>query len=110
MHNDAQAYLLRLWPQRSKTETNWRFSLQAVPDGERIGFADLVELLIYLEALTPLRPMPAPKKRRLKMTPQQITLVKETFALVEPIADDAAQLFYGRLFTIAPPPPPPPAT
>lgn len=30
----------------------------------------------------------------------QITLVQKTFAMVEPIADVAAQLFYGRLFDI----------
>ncbi|WP_437126267.1 globin domain-containing protein [Pelagibius litoralis] len=32
----------------------------------------------------------------------EIKLVQETFALVEPIADDAAALFYGRLFEIDP--------
>lgn len=37
------------------------------------------------------------------MTPQQIELVKESFAKVAPIADQAAALFYGRLFEIAPP-------
>jgi nitric oxide dioxygenase len=36
------------------------------------------------------------------MTPQQITLVQGSFAKVAPIADDAATLFYGRLFEIAP--------
>lgn len=36
------------------------------------------------------------------MTPQDIVLVKSTFALVRPIADKAAELFYGRLFEIAP--------
>jgi len=36
------------------------------------------------------------------MTPTQITLVQDSFALVEPIADQAATLFYGRLFDIAP--------
>ena len=33
---------------------------------------------------------------------EQISLVQETFALVEPIADDAAILFYDRLFTLDP--------
>jgi hemoglobin-like flavoprotein len=32
------------------------------------------------------------------MTPQQKTLVKESFAKVEPIADQAAALFYQNLF------------
>jgi nitric oxide dioxygenase len=36
------------------------------------------------------------------MTPEQITLVQDSFAKVEPIADKAAELFYGRLFEIAP--------
>jgi nitric oxide dioxygenase len=36
------------------------------------------------------------------MTPEQITLVKESFAKVAPIAPQAAALFYGRLFEIAP--------
>jgi hemoglobin-like flavoprotein len=36
------------------------------------------------------------------MTPSDIALVKSTFAQVRPIADQAAQLFYGRLFEIAP--------
>ncbi len=36
------------------------------------------------------------------MTPEQVTLVKESFAKVAPIAPQAAELFYGRLFDIAP--------
>ncbi len=36
------------------------------------------------------------------MTPERIALVRESFAKVRPIADDAAALFYGRLFQIAP--------
>jgi len=32
------------------------------------------------------------------MTPQQITLVRSSFALVRPIADQAAALFYDKLF------------
>lgn len=36
------------------------------------------------------------------MTPEQITLVKDSFAKVAPIARQAAGLFYGRLFEIAP--------
>ena len=36
------------------------------------------------------------------MTPEQITLVQDSFRKVEPIADKAAELFYGRLFEIAP--------
>jgi len=33
---------------------------------------------------------------------EQKALVQETFAMVEPIADQAAELFYGRLFETAP--------
>jgi len=33
---------------------------------------------------------------------EQKALVQETFAMVEPIADQAAELFYGRLFEVAP--------
>ena len=36
------------------------------------------------------------------MTPRQKTLVQETFAQVIPISEQAAALFYGRLFEIAP--------
>ncbi|MGH1349934.1 MAG: globin family protein [Methyloligellaceae bacterium] len=36
------------------------------------------------------------------MTPEQIQLVQDSFKKVEPIAMKAADLFYGRLFEIAP--------
>lgn len=36
------------------------------------------------------------------MTPAQVKLVQDSFKLVEPIAPQAADLFYGRLFEIAP--------
>jgi hemoglobin-like flavoprotein len=36
------------------------------------------------------------------MTPKQIELVQQTWAQVAPIAEAAAELFYGRLFIIAP--------
>jgi hemoglobin-like flavoprotein len=36
------------------------------------------------------------------MTPDQIDLIQSAFAKVAPIADVAADLFYGRLFEIAP--------
>ena len=36
------------------------------------------------------------------MTPEQVTLIQQSFAKVRPIADQAATLFYGRLFEIAP--------
>jgi hypothetical protein len=36
------------------------------------------------------------------MTPEQVTAVQTSFAKVAPIADQAAALFYGRLFETAP--------
>jgi hemoglobin-like flavoprotein len=36
------------------------------------------------------------------MTPEQVKLVQESFKSVVPIAPQAADLFYGRLFEIAP--------
>src|SRR3977135_1590246 len=36
------------------------------------------------------------------MTPDQVTLVQESFAKVAPISETAAVLFYDRLFEIAP--------
>ena len=36
------------------------------------------------------------------MTPEQVALVQTSFQKVAPIADTAADLFYGKLFEIAP--------
>jgi nitric oxide dioxygenase len=36
------------------------------------------------------------------MTPDQIKAIQESFAKVAPISDEAAALFYGRLFKLAP--------
>jgi hemoglobin-like flavoprotein len=36
------------------------------------------------------------------LTQAQVTLVQDTFAVIAPIADDAAALFYRRLFEIDP--------
>ncbi len=36
------------------------------------------------------------------MTPGQVELVQKSFSKVAPIADQAAELFYGRLFEISP--------
>lgn len=36
------------------------------------------------------------------MTPEQVTLVKDTWAQVVPISDKAAELFYGKLFELDP--------
>lgn len=37
-----------------------------------------------------------------EMTPQQIKLLNESFDKVAPIADEAAAMFYARLFEVAP--------
>ena len=36
------------------------------------------------------------------MTPEQVNLVQQSFAKVAPISEQAAMLFYGRLFEVAP--------
>jgi len=36
------------------------------------------------------------------MTPQQVKAIQDSFAKVAPISEQAAALFYGRLFEIAP--------
>ncbi len=36
------------------------------------------------------------------MTPEQVTLVQQSFAKVAPISDQAAVMFYDRLFDVAP--------
>lgn len=36
------------------------------------------------------------------MTPEQVELVKSTWSQVSPIADKAAELFYGKLFELDP--------
>src|ERR1700678_1978385 len=36
------------------------------------------------------------------MTPDQVKAVQESFSKVAPISEQAAELFYGRLFEIAP--------
>lgn len=36
------------------------------------------------------------------MTPDQIQLVQSSFSKVAPIAEDAAAIFYGRLFEVSP--------
>ena len=41
-------------------------------------------------------------RQEFRMTPAQIDLVQTSFTAVEPIAETAAELFYGRLFEIAP--------
>jgi hemoglobin-like flavoprotein len=37
-----------------------------------------------------------------KVSPQQVDIVQKTWRLVQPIGDTAAELFYGKLFSLAP--------
>jgi nitric oxide dioxygenase len=43
-----------------------------------------------------------PRLKQHHMTSDQVTLVQQSFAQVAPIADKAAEIFYERLFDIAP--------
>jgi len=43
---EYRAFVLRLW--REHPDTPWRCSLQAADGAERLGFADLEQLLAYL--------------------------------------------------------------
>jgi nitric oxide dioxygenase len=42
------------------------------------------------------------KNKEREMTPDQIKLVQQSFAKVAPISDQAATIFYNRLFEVAP--------
>jgi hemoglobin-like flavoprotein len=46
--------------------------------------------------------MPDPNPREAPMTPEQIQIVKTSFAAVAPIAEQAGMMFYDRLFTVDP--------
>src|SRR6266487_2270126 len=62
-----------------------------IPDGPQIAM---------LTAVVSVR---RPKRGEVAfMTPEQMVLVQESFRLVEPIADTAAELFYKRLFELDP--------
>ncbi|MBV7328616.1 hypothetical protein KFU94_10215 [Chloroflexi bacterium TSY] len=43
-----QSFLLRCWAELYGEEVTWRFSLEAIPSGERIGFAKPEEILDFL--------------------------------------------------------------
>ena len=48
-----RAYLLRLWQAEGEDgQPVWRAALEDARSGERHGFADLVQLCTFLEALT----------------------------------------------------------
>ena len=43
------SYLLRLWQESDEVPVLWRASLELPLDGERLGFASLVDLFVFLE-------------------------------------------------------------
>lgn len=47
MSREYSAFLLRLW--RNQSDQPWRASLQDAKSGERKHFADLAQLMAYLE-------------------------------------------------------------
>ena len=47
-----QAYLLRCWAETLAETVIWRFSLEAIPNGKRIGFAELADVLSFLDRQT----------------------------------------------------------
>jgi hypothetical protein len=48
-----QAFILRCWAERSLDEKPvWRFSLEPVAGGKRLGFSDLKTLVSFLERQT----------------------------------------------------------
>jgi hypothetical protein len=48
-----QAFILRCWSERSLNEKPvWRFSLEPVAGGKRLGFTDLKTLVSFLEGQT----------------------------------------------------------
>ena len=44
----AHSYLLRLWPTGPAGQPVWRASLEDVQTGERLGFANLEQLFVFL--------------------------------------------------------------
>jgi hypothetical protein len=44
----THSYLLRLWPTGSAGQQVWRASLEHVQTGERLGFATLEQLFVFL--------------------------------------------------------------
>ncbi len=52
--------------------------------------------------INPFKKKPKPEAPAGLPSEEQVKLVQESWAMVEPIADTAAELFYGRLFETAP--------
>ena len=46
------AFVLRCWEEKSQEEVFWRFSLECISEQRRMGFADLSELIQFLQEVT----------------------------------------------------------
>ncbi|MBN2006197.1 MAG: hypothetical protein JXA21_22770 [Anaerolineae bacterium] len=46
------SFLLRLWQTQDRGHSVWRASLESPKTGDRLGFANLQELMIFLERQT----------------------------------------------------------
>ena len=51
IQSDYHSYLLRLWRVEEIDGPTWRASLEEVQTGELVGFADMLALVRYLQAL-----------------------------------------------------------
>ena len=60
------AYLLRLWQVQDKGKIGWRASLENAHSGEKLAFAQLDELVVFLRERTGLAP---PAERLVKDEP-----------------------------------------
>jgi hypothetical protein len=60
------AYLLRLWQVQDKGKIGWRASLENAHTGEKLAFAQLDELVVFLRERTGLAP---PAERLVKDEP-----------------------------------------
>ena len=47
--NQYRAYMLRCWTEEYEGQVVWRYSLEAVSDRQRTGFADLSSLFHFLQ-------------------------------------------------------------
>jgi hypothetical protein len=63
------AYLLRLWQIQDKGEIGWRASLENAHTGEKLAFAHLDELVVFLQDRIGLAP-PAERLVEQQRTPQ----------------------------------------
>ena len=46
------SFLLRLWQEKSGTQSAWRASLENPHNGKRLGFSDIHKFLAYIAEIT----------------------------------------------------------